>query len=285
MYDLGKPTEVGFDLLPTKTCFDDCMEWLEAEAKRGEPLDGWLLCHGLMDHDGQEYSHAWLERGDKAFDFHLLGTAKVMSQWKLEDYLDEHKPRGVTRYTPIAAVEENLRTGHFGPWKEEYRKWCRRMTDLSEKYQKEAWGPGPWQDEADRCEWRYDGFPCLIVRGSVGALCGYVAVPPGHPWHGAHCDSVDVAVHGGLTYSGRCGGNICHEPMPGESHDAYWLGFDCAHFGDVLPALARVDGRPFFDGMTYKDMRFVIVEVEKLARQAKTAADNASKLVAPRVEL
>lgn len=70
---------------------------------------------------------------------------------------------------------------------------------------------GPWKDEPDRVEWRCLGFPCLIVRNNSGALCGYVGVPPAHPWHGKKYDEVGAEVHGGLTYSRPCeeGGNIC----------------------------------------------------------------------------
>lgn len=43
--------------------------------------------------------------------------------------------------------------------------------------------PGPWSKEPDKIEWRdkETGRPCLIVRGSMGALCGYTGVYEGHP--------------------------------------------------------------------------------------------------------
>lgn len=51
---------------------------------------------------------------------------------------------------------------------------------------KSGWGPGPWNDEPDKRQWQDEatGLPCLIVRGPVGALCGYVGVPPDHPAYG-----------------------------------------------------------------------------------------------------
>lgn len=51
---------------------------------------------------------------------------------------------------------------------------------------KTGWGPGPWNDEPDKRQWQDEatGLPCLIVRGPVGALCGYVGVPPDHPAYG-----------------------------------------------------------------------------------------------------
>lgn len=35
---------------------------------------------------------------------------------------------------------------------------------------------GEWKDEPDKIQWQDEatGFPCLIVRGPSGALCGYV---------------------------------------------------------------------------------------------------------------
>ena len=106
-----------------------------------------------------------------------------------------------------------------------------------------TWPPGEWDNEPDLIEWRDadTGYPCLIVRGPVGSLCGYVGVPEGHPAHGKNYNEVDgrVPAHGGLTYSDTCVGHICHVPQPGESDTVWWLGFDCAHSGDVSPGMIR----------------------------------------------
>lgn len=55
---------------------------------------------------------------------------------------------------------------------------------------KSQWGDGPWQSEPDKIQWQDEatGLPCLIVRGPVGALCGYVGVPKTHPAYGLHYD-------------------------------------------------------------------------------------------------
>lgn len=52
------------------------------------------------------------------------------------------------------------------------------------KETKESWGQGPWVSEPDKVQWldEASGLPCLIVRGPMGALCGYVGVPEGHPF-------------------------------------------------------------------------------------------------------
>ncbi len=131
---------------------------------------------------------------------------------------------------------------------------------------KSSWTDGPWTSEPDRVEWRTNGLPCLIVRAdTTGALCGYVAVPKGHPFHGVGYDDVpDVSVHGGLTYSDACGGHVCHVPQPGEPDDVWWLGFDCAHSGDMSPAYD-------YHGI-YRDVAYVRAEVDSLAAQCAAHA-------------
>lgn len=144
-------------------------------------------------------------------------------------------------------------------------------TDHIGPEQKASFGPGPWIDEPDRKEWRHAGLPCLIVRQDLGALCGYVGVPPGHPAHGQDYGSVDVSVHGGLTYGDRCTGKICHQPQPGETDEIWWLGFDCAHAFDLVPGLVvRLPGilRESLGG-EYRTIEYVEGEVNQLAEQLR----------------
>lgn len=151
---------------------------------------------------------------------------------------------------------------------------------------KSTWGPGAWQDEPDRVEFRVPELPtlaCLLVRGPIGSWCGYVGVPSGHPAHGKDYGDVDVdvEVHGGLTYAAPCQSEcgrgpealICHVPEPGETDDIWWLGFDCGHAFDVSPGMAamlsgiRGTGGGAFPGDTYRDLTYVRREVEVLAHQ------------------
>lgn len=134
-----------------------------------------------------------------------------------------------------------------------------------------------WIDEPDRVFWHDEstGLPCLARRGTSGSWCGYVAVPPEHPWyqvnycdcpHGEYatirrlgdtglsytlvtCDEEDgwcehrpeniIDVHGGLTYSDFCTDEqetgICHVPGEDEPDNVWWFGFDCSHSRDYLP--------------------------------------------------
>jgi hypothetical protein len=154
---------------------------------------------------------------------------------------------------------------------------------------KTEWGPGPWQDEPDKAQWidPATGLDCLLVRNGGGALCGYVGLPPEHPWHGKdygqcltrcgddfcyeHSPGSAVCVHGGLTFSAGCANtddesrHICHVPLPGRPHDVWWFGFDCAHSGDESPAYARY-GVSIMSG-EYRDVEYVRGECADLARQ------------------
>lgn len=103
---------------------------------------------------------------------------------------------------------------------------------------------GPWETEPDRLEWRDEATdkPCLIVRPTHGALCGYVAVGPESPLYECRygepaIDGLDA--HGGVTYTGY--GDLVHH----EIHRAlqlskmWWIGFDCAHATDYVPNPSR----------------------------------------------
>ena len=130
-------------------------------------------------------------------------------------------------------------------------------------------GPGPWDEEPDRIQWRdpETGRVCLIKRNSMGNLCGYVGVGPQHPWHNEHYNDVPAEVHGGLTYGSHCDDDpikgICHVAEGIEPDHMYWLGFDCSHFSDLTPR--------FSDGGTYRDMEYVRNECHALAKQAVAA--------------
>ena len=71
------------------------------------------------------------------------------------------------------------------------------------------------------------GFDYVISRAHLPFRCGYVVVPPGHPWYGKSYNRVNSLIHpglphGGLTYSG---------PAP---DGRWWFGFDCGHCYDLI---------------------------------------------------
>jgi hypothetical protein len=192
---------------------------------------------------------------------------------------------------------------------------------------KADWQRGPWDNEPDKIQWQDEatGLPCLIVRGPVGALCGYVGVPSGHPLHGKDYDDARVDVHGGLTFAHGCAEitrevwekwrerllspkhqeeakryphgdaanrlkewaeglnsyeawsdraharHVCHLPSPGEPDNVWWLGFDCAHLGDVCPSMDR---HSFSEhGASYKSIAYVTAECRSLAAQLHAPHD------------
>lgn len=128
-------------------------------------------------------------------------------------------------------------------------------------YTEGCWGEGPWNNEPDKAQWvdEATGLDCLAVRNMGGGFwCGYVGVPKGHPAYGKGYNDVRMhddeylGVHGGLTYSNTCAGEICHEPEPGRPDDVWWLGFDCAHAGDFSPQNNSYVGHPTL-GEFYKE--------------------------------
>ena len=108
------------------------------------------------------------------------------------------------------------------------------------------------------------GYQCLAYRHpSLGHWCGYVGLPDGNPMHGKHYDAIDADVHGGLTYA------YDHAPN-GKPDGRWWIGFDCAHAGDVVPGVSGIWHRYRDDG-AYRDIDFVVAECERLARQMADA--------------
>lgn len=133
--------------------------------------------------------------------------------------------------------------------------------------------PGPWNDEPHKIQGVDDAtkLPCLIVRGPMGALCGYSGVYPDHPFYKAKYADVDVEVHGGLTFADGCAHSedesqgICHVPEPGTSDNVWWFGFDCAHCFDLMPGIFNLL-RPT-ERDVYRDVPYVAAQVTSLAAQ------------------
>lgn len=148
-----------------------------------------------------------------------------------------------------------------------------------------AWGVGEWVEEIDKYEFEYKGYKCLAMRIyhfhtdeiiGLGHLCGYLVIPPRHPWNGKDYDDLDCSVHGGITCSGY-GRRI--DLQEGE----FVIGFDCAHSCDICPGVERslIDCReglpnwvkeatkdsPIFN-RSYKNVAFVVDQLKSLVDQA-----------------
>lgn len=149
--------------------------------------------------------------------------------------------------------------------------------------ERSGWDAGPWDGEPDRETFAEEctGIACVLLRNKLGAWCGYVEVPPGHPWHGVDFAAAKAApegipepdVHGGATFSSPFRGDwMCVGELEQRSADgSSWIGFDCSHGGDVVPGLLafkrRMWGDQGNDFETYKTIDYAREETKKLARQ------------------
>jgi hypothetical protein len=134
-----------------------------------------------------------------------------------------------------------------------------------------------------RGEWY--GFRFLVMHNGQGFRCGYVRLPPGHPWHGQDFHEIPAAVHGGLTASEP------DVPCPHQEEDpcggggGCWLGFDAGHAWDLpdfdLPiepdsrlaavVLAGVSTGSASRPRTIKDTDYMIKQCLSLCQQACAA--------------
>lgn len=98
----------------------------------------------------------------------------------------------------------------------------------------------------------YKNHRVIVKRNVAGATfygipshwyCGYVEIKKGSKFYGKDYREIDTEfdVHGGLTFSGEL-----------EDVEGYFLGFDCAHFGDS----------PF-----YQDANYTLKMCKKLVNQ------------------
>jgi len=135
------------------------------------------------------------------------------------------------------------------------------------------------------------GFRAVVIMGSMGHRCGYVAVSKDHPLHGvdytdespavrfpadetvgkrglipllccggkARLDAV-FDVHGGLTYSGGS------SDYPASSDGLWWFGFDCGHAGDAPEPSMWTRGGTRGNGI-HRTLDYCVGECESLAQQ------------------
>lgn len=140
-------------------------------------------------------------------------------------------------------------------------------------------GPGPWADEPDGAQWVEHDVDCLAVRNAWGGhWCGYVGVPPGHPWHGQDADDITALIHNGeVTWAAARHRFYRREPGRPRPADLWWVGFHCHAYDELGPTreyryrqrggLAGWPGDDFADGLTYRTLRWVQREVAALALQ------------------
>lgn len=126
-------------------------------------------------------------------------------------------------------------------------------------------GYGEWVEEVDYIEIEYQEYRAKIQRQIIkecyaikeayfgGHLCGYVKIPENHYLYDKEIK--DIECHGGLSFIS-------------EENEEKWIGFDCAHSGDIVPSqilthkeipLVLIRLKDCFKP-TYKNMQFCIDE-------------------------
>lgn len=124
-----------------------------------------------------------------------------------------------------------------------------------------------WETEPNRLEGEYKGYRWVILRNtSFLHLCGYVGLPAGHDFYGKDYSDLGLSAHGGLTFASDNGGFL---------PDGYWwIGFDCAHYGDLSPGI----GRTGFSPNLYRNIEYVRNEIYHLIDQLPKLPEPFSRL-------
>lgn len=142
-----------------------------------------------------------------------------------------------------------------------------------EFYNKQNFPPGKWLSEPDLVYWEHK-LPCLALRDmGMGCWKGFVAVDGYHPYCNKPIDElikipnameIFFSVYGGLSGAGR---------LPAKykeyAKNYWWIGIETSHGGDLQPLLklegTEADVAKMISGQTYKDLRFIRRETNKLA--------------------
>lgn len=115
-------------------------------------------------------------------------------------------------------------------------------------------------------------FTCVIARhSSLFHYCGYVALPKGHKFYGKEGEEIDIEVHGGISYSDYGLKHLIGSVF----FDYWWIGFDCGHFGDLLPNIHM----PLLNGSEYRDFEFVKNEIQKMCDQLILSKEEKENLI------
>ena len=125
-------------------------------------------------------------------------------------------------------------------------------------------------------EGEHAGYRWIVAHNGVGCRCGYVRIPPGHPWHGRPPADVQARAHGSVNW---------WRLSPAGN---WWLGFDFAHAWDLPdpelpldePEMAAVNAEiraiyarhPVIGEATVRSQAYVEDECRRLCEQAAEAA-------------
>ena len=129
---------------------------------------------------------------------------------------------------------------------------------------------GPWSADPDLVIWNGPLMPLMQViqrNQKLYILCGYVELPPNHPLK-KDGERVSFTVHGGITYAGHL------QTMTVGSYEKYFVGFDCGHGGDFIPAFELPSALNHYHNKAnwkaksdYKDVYFVMDQLNALRKE------------------
>jgi hypothetical protein len=121
-------------LAPTNECFADAMEFLEYQAQAfvvGQRLYGALarkhlarfkLVHAIcVAPSGNHWAHGWVEENDgTVWTAQLLEGKRVYCEANKRDFYTHLRVLHTRVYSCEEALQENMRTGHLGPWDQKF---------------------------------------------------------------------------------------------------------------------------------------------------------------------
>jgi hypothetical protein len=116
----------GMNILPTHRCFDDALDYISERLRRHPGLvETLILVHGIARApNGTLYAHAWTEEDGVCWEGGLLNGERIWFSVSRDEYYAARQIQETTQYTCREALAENLRSGHYGPWKPIYRMLC-----------------------------------------------------------------------------------------------------------------------------------------------------------------
>lgn len=121
-------------ILPTKTCFDDALDYLAAALADAPEwaLEHLVLVHGILLsppnalEPNEPFAHGWVEQDRRV----VIQAGIVEGQGKgyygvdRREFYAQMRVQCTTVYTIEEAWEQNRRSNHFGPWESSYRALC-----------------------------------------------------------------------------------------------------------------------------------------------------------------
>ena len=123
------------DILPTRHCFDDAVELIEARVTEDPKVaheERLVLVHGICllpnadpvtgGEKGKPFVHGWVEEGTLVWDSGLWAEQRIYYAAAKDEWYAAMRVQETTRYTIRELFEENQRSGHYGPWVDRYRQ-------------------------------------------------------------------------------------------------------------------------------------------------------------------